>query len=105
MELVQMPIFHKCKEYVGSIGFHKEDKKSFCSSWNGCYFVYFLMLNEEVVYIGRTSDLYSRVCAHNSTKEFDKIVASEFTTKAAMKRIEVDLINLHKPVFNKKKKS
>jgi len=64
--------------------------------------VYYLYLGDELQYIGRSVNVYSRLNAHmqNSPFEFDSFQLQEFSHSDSVSR-EADAINVHKPKWNR----
>ena len=64
--------------------------------------VYFLLLEGEIVYIGRSVNIYSRVSTHlyEKTKVFDEVKFIE-CDKKHLEELEYTCINKFKPRLNK----
>ena len=68
----------------------------------GVHFVYFLMDNNDVVYVGMSSTIGSRLKLHKQTdKIFGKYIAIECPDKSVQKRLEEFLIASMRPKYNK----
>ncbi len=67
----------------------------------GRHFVYVLEKNQKVVYVGRSSNLYSRLVSHKSKKDFDVIMLYEYTDKGQCSDCEYFGIKHYKPMLNK----
>lgn len=67
---------------------------------NGYAYNYVLALGDEIVYIGYSSSLYSRLVYHKQTKIFDKVLLIEFTNKRAALSLEKKLIKEYRPKHN-----
>ena len=67
----------------------------------GRHFVYVLEKNQNVVYVGRSSNLYSRLVSHKSKKYFDVIMLYEYTDKGQCSDCEYFGIKHYKPMLNK----
>ena len=67
----------------------------------GRHFVYVLQKNQKVIYVGRSSNLYSRLVSHKSKKDFDVIMLYEFTDKGQCRDCEYYGIKHYKPNLNK----
>jgi len=63
-------------------------------------YIYKLISNDNIVYIGQTSQLKKRIQNHIKYKEFDRIEV-ELTTKDLASNREAELIIKHKPMYNK----
>jgi hypothetical protein len=63
--------------------------------------VYFLRNKGKVVYVGKTINLRSRIASHINDKEFDSLSLIE-CEKQDMDRLEIEQIELLKPIYNKK---
>ena len=67
----------------------------------GRHFVYLLQKNQKVIYVGRSSNLYSRLVSHKSKKDFDVIIIYEYDEKSQCGDCEYFGIKYHKPILNK----
>lgn len=67
----------------------------------GRHFVYVLEKNQKVVYVGRSSNLYSRLVSHKSKKDFDVIMLYEYTDQGQCRDCEYFGIKHYKPILNK----
>ena len=67
----------------------------------GSYSVYKLIDKGEVVYIGSTIDLASRIKSHNSDKYFDNVEVCGVENEVGMLSLENSLIYKHLPKYNK----
>ena len=66
-------------------------------------YVYMLLDNaDNILYVGSTTDLYSRVLDHKKSKEFDRVVYVEYKNldRNSTYYIEEKLIEIHKPTLN-----
>jgi hypothetical protein len=68
---------------------------------NKRHFVYLLEKNNQVIYVGRSSNLYSRLMAHKSNKDFDSVKLIEYIDRGQMVDAEFYFIKYHNPVLNK----
>jgi len=66
----------------------------------GIYFVYSLIHNKEVVYVGCSRNIYKRFKAHRYHKPFDKIDMFSMATQKQAKIKERELIVKHMPRLN-----
>jgi hypothetical protein len=64
------------------------------------FYVYILVLNGQFVYIGRTSNLYSRMITHKNKKDFTDILLLEYNTYKETYKVETTLIKIYKPIHN-----
>jgi excinuclease UvrABC nuclease subunit len=64
------------------------------------FFVYLLILNGEIVYIGRTTNLYSRMNSHKHKKDFTKVIMFEYNSYKEICKVETTLIKIYKPFYN-----
>lgn len=62
-------------------------------------FVYILCDKSEIIYIGRTRDLYTRLTTHKMYRFFDEIILIEFNTEDVNKYEKI-LIKLFSPTYN-----
>ena len=67
----------------------------------GRHFVYVLEKNQKVIYVGRSSNLYSRLVSHKSKKDFDVIMLYEYNDKGQCRDCEYYGIKHYKPMLNK----
>ncbi|MHC5747346.1 MAG: ribbon-helix-helix domain-containing protein [Nostoc sp.] len=71
-----------------------------------CSAIYFVMQGEDVLYIGKTTNLAQRLTAHNRQKQFTKLSSDiciawlECNDTKLLKQIEEALIDLFKPLLN-----
>jgi hypothetical protein len=66
----------------------------------GRYFVYVLINKENVIYVGRSFNLYSRLCLHKYQKQFDSVYLEEYKTYAQCCEAEKYLIKHYIPIEN-----
>ena len=64
-----------------------------------CY-IYFLLVEAKIIYIGQTTNLLSRIASHQKDKIFDHIACFK-TSKNDLLTIETVNIQFHKPKLNK----
>lgn len=65
------------------------------------FYVYVLTLDGEVVYIGSSTDLYTRLISHGVDKDFNGIMLQEVYNKQDMLTLEMYLIDKYRPPLNK----
>lgn len=65
------------------------------------YFVYCLMKEDQVVYIGSSSKLLNRIKKHSTDKDFDKVTYCELPDKQTMLEFEKFSINKVRPPLNR----
>jgi predicted GIY-YIG superfamily endonuclease len=63
--------------------------------------VYFLISNKEIVYVGITKDLHSRLRVHKNSKEFDRYYYIEEKRREKQLELEYEYIKKLKPKLNK----
>lgn len=63
-------------------------------------FVYFLLKDSIVVYVGRTSNLYQRLHRHKQFKDFDYVRILECNSKIELYRTEREWIEIFDPELN-----
>ncbi len=63
--------------------------------------VYQLILEGEVVYIGKTSDIHKRLITHSKNKTFDKVLITKCDNEYNQSVLEHTLIELIRPPLNK----
>jgi len=68
---------------------------------SGQKFIYFLYLNNELVYIGKTNNVMSRVSQHKNDKKFNKIYFRSINHKFNIHNLEECLIYLIRPKYNR----
>lgn len=66
----------------------------------GRYFVYFLMSGGEIVYVGKSKDLYTRLDQHLYDKCFEYVLVAEFRSEYAMNESERKMISFFRPKYN-----
>ena len=67
----------------------------------GRYFVYLLANDDEVVYVGRSLNLYCRLSWHKYRKNFDKVYLAEYETYSECCQAEKKIIKYYSPVENR----
>jgi hypothetical protein len=65
-----------------------------------CAFLYFLIDNEEVVYIGSTSDLSTRIWSHKKDKKFNEVKYIMGTDRVFILYEEERYIKMFSPKYN-----
>jgi hypothetical protein len=78
-------------------------KNSALSNFNGWQFVYLLIMNKKVLYIGATSSIQNRLHDHKYSKDFHDVYLIAFKTKEERAFAEKILIREYEPILNKKK--
>lgn len=77
-----------------------------CNTWNvppKISGIYFLILNNRVVYVGQSVDIHRRVMQHRDDKKpFDEILFKEFPVEQLNER-EAYYIDYYNPPQNKRK--
>ena len=66
-------------------------------------YVYMLLDNaDNILYVGSTTDIYSRVLDHKKKKKFDRVIYVEYKdlSRNSTYYIEEKLIEIHKPTLN-----
>lgn len=63
--------------------------------------VYFLMQESQVVYVGITENIGSRISAHKRDKVFDSVLFARVNEGHSARVIEGDLIRMLNPRYNK----
>lgn len=69
--------------------------------YKGRFFVYFLMDEDEIIYVGRTRSLYERIVCHKQSYEFNRFGLIEYNTYEESLIEERDWIKYHQPKFNR----
>jgi hypothetical protein len=72
--------------------------------WSECkgrFFVYFLMFEDKIIYIGHTRSLYERIVCHKQSFEFDRFALIEYNTYEESLIEEKSWIKYHQPEFNR----
>lgn len=64
-------------------------------------FVYRLIYNNEIVYVGKSTQLCVRLNKHSQDKNFDKIEIVQFDNEIDMSIAEIYFINKYKPRLNR----
>lgn len=68
---------------------------------NGRYFVYLLINDNEVIYVGRSFNLFCRLSWHKYRKHFDKIYLAEYQAYNECCQAEKILTQHYKPIHNR----
>lgn len=63
-------------------------------------YVYCLIKNGDLVYIGKCSKLEQRVSAHKWSKDFDEVLYYQHDSQDLIDKLEVHMIFKHKPFLN-----
>jgi len=63
--------------------------------------VYFLIHEDEIVYVGFTNNIHFRLAAHKADKMFDRFYTIEFETKEEGLLFEKQYIKKFKPLYNR----
>jgi excinuclease UvrABC nuclease subunit len=61
--------------------------------------IYFLIKNNEIVYIGQSINIHHRITNHCRDKDFDKVSIIE-CNKASLDDLEKEYINKFQPIIN-----
>ena len=72
--------------------------KAVKEEWSGWPGIYLLMKDEEVIYVGQTTNIYSRMRRHH-VKDFDSILFLPFN-KELMNKCELFYIQRFQPKMN-----
>ena len=67
----------------------------------GRYFVYLLLKNEDVIYVGRSFNLSCRLSWHKYRKDFNKVYLAEYKTHEECCQAEKQITKYYSPVENK----
>jgi len=67
----------------------------------GRYFVYLLLKNDEVIYVGRSFNLSCRLSWHKYRKDFNEVYLAEYETYAECCQAEKQITKYYSPVENK----
>ena len=78
--------------------FNEKNVKYFDLS-NEIYYIYFLLKNNKVVYVGQTNNIFNRIKEHKKNKDFDN-VAYITTTKNKVNYLENYYIIKYEPFYN-----
>lgn len=66
------------------------------------YFIYFLLKNNKVVYVGQSNNnVLSRISSHLKDKDFDEVYYKSFSVENVMDEYEKKFIMKYRPKFNK----
>jgi predicted GIY-YIG superfamily endonuclease len=75
------------------------NKQSCIKLINSKYIIYFLFQDDKLIYIGKTTSLFSRLSGHKGDKRFNYISILE-VSKEEYKETEIYYINKYKPECN-----
>lgn|SRR5690554_3971021 len=67
----------------------------------GRYFVYLLLKDDEVIYVGRSFNLFCRLSWHKYRKDFKDVYLAEYETYAECCQAEKQITKYYSPVENK----
>jgi hypothetical protein len=70
------------------------------SKYRGRFFVYFLIYEDKIIYVGHTKNLYDPIVSHKQTFEFNRFGLIEYDTYEESLMEERDWIKYHQPTFN-----
>lgn len=94
----------KCENEKNKIRYkEKQYYKQYQDEMNR-YFVYRLIKNEEIIYVGRTKSFVKRMQSHKLNKEFDRVEILTFDNPIDMQISELYFISKYKPILNNKDK-
>lgn len=65
-------------------------------------YIYFLIKNEEVVYVGQTSKGISKINQHLDNKDFDIVYVLRVEDKNELNKLKKFYVSKYKPIYNKK---
>ena len=69
--------------------------------YNLVYCIYFLKMNDEIVYIGKTVNIFKRLSSHvQERKKIFNNIDILVCDKSEMDALEIELIKKHKPKYN-----
>ena len=71
------------------------------SEYKGRFFVYFLIYEDKIIYVGHTRSLYERIVCHKQSYEFDRFQLIEYNTYEESLLEEKSWIKYHQPKFNR----
>lgn len=63
--------------------------------------VYQLLLDGEIVYVGKTNNIHNRLFSHSKDKAFDKVLLAKCEDELSQSMLENTLIELIRPPLNK----
>jgi hypothetical protein len=98
--------FSQLIDVISKKTYHKVD--DFNIRWSECkgrFYVYFLMYEDKIIYIGHTRNLYQRIVCHKQCFEFDRFALIEYNTYDESLSEERSWIKYHQPIFNIKSKN
>ena len=78
----------------------RSDINTKLQAFKGLYFVYYIYLNDECIYIGSSKNIYKRFKTHKHNIRFDYINCISFDTEIDCKTFERLEIYRFKPIFN-----
>jgi hypothetical protein len=61
--------------------------------------IYFLIKNDEIVYVGQSVNIHNRIATHENVKDFDRFTYVECEQRD-LSRIEAMYIDMYKPKYN-----
>lgn len=96
-----LPTLETCKKSVGSYCFNYKKDVGYLPQHKGIYYVYFLINNDNIDYIGISESIYSRLVNHKMTKTFQNVLLLKFDDYQDMLNAEKQLIDELDPPLNK----
>ena len=93
------------ENFIDSIRINAVDFSKKWECLQGKFIVYFLELDDDVIYIGRSVNIYNRLVAHKMDKYFNRIYIEQYETYDLMCKAERCLIKEYNPPLNRKGKS
>ncbi len=81
---------------------HRWEIRNTLPSW-ASFAVYQLWLNERIIYIGKTTQLVSRIDSHVRTKVINAVTVTVFETEAEMNEGEAVAIHAEHPPLNRQR--
>lgn len=81
--------------------FITRNKHSVDVVFENSFYVYFLIKEEEIVYVGATIDFVRRLHQHKKNKEFDSFNYIRCSSDEEMNKLELQYIMELKPIYNK----
>lgn len=100
MERLFLPNISDNKEVTACAIMNVKEINVQLNNLNGFPYNYILCLADEIIYIGYSSSIYTRLFCHKHSKNFDKIIIVEFTNKKQALFMEKKLIKQYKPKYN-----
>ena len=95
-----LPTLQTCDNVIESFSLNYKRDLAYTRRYKGSFFVYFLLNNDKIDYIGISETLYTRLLHHKCDKEFQHVLLLRFDNYLQMLEAEKQLIDTFEPSLN-----